>query len=394
MSSISSDEAASKLFHAILSSNASAVRDVLLMHEDVANASFPGQDSFLHLAASEGNAEIVALLIEFGANVNQASLGRLHCPPLCEAAESGHADVVRVLLSAGAWVDGEDRTSITPLMLAAREGHDAVVELLLDSGADVNRLGYVQRFFALDFAGWHGTDSTKALLRSRGGKSVTDEFDWKAQSGYPIIAHVSNEAGPVYPMGFERSIEDRNITLRLAYVNVKEEPLVLFTAEIHQMGALVEYVVNLPHRWPLKQTYSVVGGPLSFPMDVLQRLATLAASGTVLHEGSVVLRDDPLFADLGWPAGLSALIALDHDWEAASVIGRKGRKATASDKSALQGSPEPDSDSPSNDDEVSILTLAPILEGEKLPVGVALSKWLEKKRTAAWVKLCLPLRDE
>lgn len=390
MNDMATDSPESILFHAIIEADVVAVRNTLGRHEGLVHAPYLHIRSFLHLAADKGNAEIIALLIAFGARVNDVASGRLYCPPLCEAAESGHLDAVRVLLNAGAWVDGDDRTSITPLMLAAREGHDEVVKLLLDSGADVNRLGYVQRFFALDFAGWHGTDQTKALLRARGGRSVTDEFDWESQPGYPIISHVSNEAGPVYPIGFERSVADQTITLRLAFVKVKDEPLVLFTAEIHRMGEPIEYVVNLPHHWPLKQTYSVERSALSFPLDVLQRAATLATAGEPLREGAVLLPDDPQFADLGWPRGLRALIALDHDWKAASAKGRKGRKKTTANDDAEMPS-STDHDLPQNDNEATILTLAPILDGEKLPVGAALTRWQEKMRGAAWGKLCLPL---
>ena len=387
---ISNDSAPGVLFHAIIDGNAARVKTTLYNNDDVANAVFPGQDGFLHLAAGEGNIEIVKLLIEYGANVNHVAPGRLYCPPLCEAAESGHLEVVQALLNAGAWVDGDDRTSITPLMLAAREGHDAVVQLLLDSGAEVNRLGYVQRFFALDFAGWHGTDKTKALLRSHGGRSVTDQFDWESQSGYPIISHVSNEAGPVYPISFERPVADRDIALRLAYIDIKEKPLVLFTAEIHQMGVPIEVVINLPQQWPLKQTYMANGSTLSFPIDMLQRVAQLVVAGEPLAEGSVLLRDAPQFADLGWPDKLCALVAVDHDWEAASAKSRRTRSTASFDiADAASGQPM-DGNAESSDDEVTILTLVPVLDGETIPVGPALSKWLEKKRTASWVKLCLP----
>ena len=390
MNKISSDSAAAELFHAIVGGNAHDVRHVLIKHEGIVHAPFPGQDSFLHLAAGEGNAEIVALLIEFGAFVNQVSSPSLFSTPLCNAAREGHTETARVLLHSGAWVDGDDRTSHTPLMLASRDGHDAVVELLLNSGAEVNRLGYVQRFFALDFAGWHGTDKTKALLRSQGGRSVTDEFDWESQSGYPIISHVSNEAGPVYPISFERPVADRDIALRLAYIDIKEKPLVLFTAEIHQMGVPIEVVINLPQQWPLKQTYMANGSTLSFPIDMLQRVAQLVVAGEPLAEGSVLLRDAPQFADLGWPDKLCALVAVDHDWEAASAKSRRTRSTASFDiADAASGQPM-DGNAESSDDEVTILTLVPVLDGEKIPVGPALSKWLEKKRTASWVKLCLP----
>lgn len=388
--SVSTESAPALLFHAILDGHLDRAEAVLSTHDGVANAAFPGQDSFLHLAAGEGNIEIVRLLIEFGANVNHVAPGRLFCPPLCEAAEAGHLKVVQALLDAGAWVDGDDRTSITPLMLAAREGRDEIVQLLLANGAEVNRLGYVQRFFALDFAGWRGTDHTRALLRSHGGRSVTDEFDWESRAGYPIISHVSNEAGPVYPIGFERSVAGRDLTLRLAYVDIKEKPLVLFTAEIHRMGVPIEMVMNLPQQWPLKQAYMVRGSALSFPIDMLQRVAQHVVGGEPFTEGSVLLRGDPRFSDLGWPDGLCALVAVDHNWDAASAKGCKTRRTAAIDSADAVSGQFKGRNPGSSDDEVSILTLAPVLDGENIPVGPALAKWLEKKRAATWVKLCLP----
>jgi ankyrin repeat protein len=55
------------------------------------------------------------------------------------AAAEGHADVVRMLIRAGA----DFRTALsdsgfTPLFFAAREGRTEVVRALLESGADVN----------------------------------------------------------------------------------------------------------------------------------------------------------------------------------------------------------------------------------------------------------------
>ena len=55
------------------------------------------------------------------------------------AADKGHLEIVRLLLDAGATVDGFDSDQSTPLDVAAKEGHQEVVALLLDRGADVNR---------------------------------------------------------------------------------------------------------------------------------------------------------------------------------------------------------------------------------------------------------------
>lgn len=87
-------------------------------------------------AAEKGHADIVSLLLEYGADVNLA------CPEtaLCSAAGRGHAEVVDLLLKAkadpnlqsGAW-------DTTPLMRAAcRPGSEAIIARLLEAGADVS----------------------------------------------------------------------------------------------------------------------------------------------------------------------------------------------------------------------------------------------------------------
>ena len=52
------------------------------------------------------------------------------------AAQSGHVEVVRLLLEAGADKDVADDDGATALMEAAYRGHVEVVRLLLEAGAD------------------------------------------------------------------------------------------------------------------------------------------------------------------------------------------------------------------------------------------------------------------
>jgi ankyrin repeat protein len=56
--------------------------------------------------------------------------------PINQAASGGYAEVVRLLLAAGAKVDAPEGEGQNALMLAAEKGHLEIVKLLLEAGAD------------------------------------------------------------------------------------------------------------------------------------------------------------------------------------------------------------------------------------------------------------------
>lgn len=87
------------------------------------------------MAASEGHASLLELLIERGADWsgrNGAS------PPLHLAAEEGQYDVMKMLLDRGVDVNAKDEHGRTALFYAAEEGKVSIVKLLLANGADAN----------------------------------------------------------------------------------------------------------------------------------------------------------------------------------------------------------------------------------------------------------------
>lgn len=95
-----------------------------------------GDGSPLIAAAAAGEVEIATMLLDAGAERDEIVPGDEN--PLMQAAWNGRAGVVRLLLDRGAdfnartWADGELRT---PLRLARRSGNAEVVQLLLAAGA-------------------------------------------------------------------------------------------------------------------------------------------------------------------------------------------------------------------------------------------------------------------
>lgn len=92
-------------------------------------------------ACLEGDAVCARALLARGADVDYADPdpeheGRYTWTPLMHAARRGHADIVRLLLEAGADPDRRDRDSNTALTLAAGDGHWEAVAMLLDRGVD------------------------------------------------------------------------------------------------------------------------------------------------------------------------------------------------------------------------------------------------------------------
>lgn len=92
-------------------------------------------------AVFRGDCELAQSLLENGAQVNivDKSDSKTFGTPLSIAAEAGNLEMVALLLNKGADIAGY-RFGPAPLAKAAREGHEAVVSLLIQKGANVNQM--------------------------------------------------------------------------------------------------------------------------------------------------------------------------------------------------------------------------------------------------------------
>jgi len=83
----------------------------------------------LYSASAEGLLEITEFLLSRGAEVNKSS--NIGCTPLIIASCFGHVEIVKLLLKNGADVDFEDNDKETALSYAIKYGHEKVVNELL-----------------------------------------------------------------------------------------------------------------------------------------------------------------------------------------------------------------------------------------------------------------------
>ena len=109
-----------------------AVRSLLDRGADANVARGDGMTG-LHWAATHGDRELAALLVEAGASPEALTRIGDHTP-LHVASTMGHAEVLLVLAEAGADVNALTTTGATPLHFAAASGSRAAVETLLSFG--------------------------------------------------------------------------------------------------------------------------------------------------------------------------------------------------------------------------------------------------------------------
>lgn len=115
-------------------------------------------------AANRGHVEVVKLLAQAGAKVNVRD--HQDRAPLNWAVTNGDVDMTRTLIALKADVNAENRRGFTPLMGAAYYGHEEVARLLLDAGADPSAQTIEKRQTAADLAADRGHAKLGGMLRT------------------------------------------------------------------------------------------------------------------------------------------------------------------------------------------------------------------------------------
>ncbi|TYQ30089.1 hypothetical protein PseudUWO310_10520 [Pseudanabaena sp. UWO310] len=140
------------------------------------NADINGRDPFerndyyltpLMAAVREHHIEMINLFLAKGAEVNASPDEGV--ASLDIAIEKNHADVVKILLQAGA-NPNHYAMGATPIYSAARKGYTAIVSLLIEYGADINAKAYGSRDTPLEIATLNKHLAVVKLLKQAGAK--------------------------------------------------------------------------------------------------------------------------------------------------------------------------------------------------------------------------------
>jgi len=127
------------IFDAAALGRAGRVRELLGVDPGLAVARSPDGFTALHYPAFFGGASTVdaaRALLEAGADVSARSQNDFWVLPLHSAASGAHAEIVELLLAAGAKADPRQRHGWTPLHAAAQNNDARSLEALLAAGAD------------------------------------------------------------------------------------------------------------------------------------------------------------------------------------------------------------------------------------------------------------------
>jgi len=168
----------------------------------------------LHIAAWKKQKEIVALLLEKGADL-EMKVTAAKATPLHYAALGGDPVIVKMLLKKGAKVDSREVDNETPLYYAAYKGHLEVVKLLVAKGANVkgeqtkintSPLRYavqgghleVVKYLQANGADIHAVNSYgHNLLHSAAWRENTQMVEYLLEQGIPVNATSKNGRTPL-----------------------------------------------------------------------------------------------------------------------------------------------------------------------------------------------------
>ena len=170
----------------------------------------------LVIASGEGKTDKVKALLRLGANVNFEDAERsgylAASTAMQAAAAGGHADVIHLLLDHGADINQVGQDQLTPLTLASWLQRETIVALLLDRGADANVAQQCGSWTALQCAARGDDNDTVVRILLAHGAHINKKNDegmtalhLAAMKGYSNVVKTLVDYGA---SGTERNAQD------------------------------------------------------------------------------------------------------------------------------------------------------------------------------------------
>ncbi|XP_070159697.1 serine/threonine-protein phosphatase 6 regulatory ankyrin repeat subunit B isoform X2 [Polyergus mexicanus] len=186
------DDQGQKPIHAAAMNNyAEVVQLFLQRHPSLVMACTKDGNTCAHIAAMQGSVRVIEELMKFDRQGVITARNKLtDATPLQLAAEGGHAEVVKVLVRAGASCSDENRAGFTAVHLAAEYGHGQVLEVMRSSQSlriVSKKLGVT----ALHVAAYFGqADTVRELLTHIPGTVKSDP-----PTGGSLVGELGAESG-------------------------------------------------------------------------------------------------------------------------------------------------------------------------------------------------------
>ncbi|XP_035912923.1 serine/threonine-protein phosphatase 6 regulatory ankyrin repeat subunit B isoform X2 [Anopheles stephensi] len=186
------DDVGQKPIHVAAQNNYSEVAKLFLQqHPNLVMATSKDGNTCAHIAAMQGSVKVIEELMKFDRNGVISTRNKLtDSTPLQLAAEGGHADVVKVLVRAGASCTDENKSGFTAVHLAAKNGHGQVLEVMRSTNSlrvSSKKLGLTP----LHVAAYYGqADTVRELLINVPATVKSD-----SPSGSSLVPELGNESG-------------------------------------------------------------------------------------------------------------------------------------------------------------------------------------------------------
>lgn len=162
-----------------------SIFQALLGHEADLSHRYTNEQRILHRAAAKGSPGILSKLIQNGVKID--TMDAHGDTPLHVAAAYNHETIVQLLLDAGANIEAVDHQNLTTLAIAIKAKGTAVIQTLLDNNANMKAYGEAPLALILAAIQKEGSSVSLFLKRGTGPNAhfLITPLHLAAADGYP-----------------------------------------------------------------------------------------------------------------------------------------------------------------------------------------------------------------